>query len=172
MTGADKYVVEYWASNVLQTSYTVAGNAMSLPLNGLAANMTHYFRVGASNAMGTSFTDWTSTYTGTPPAPTLYGRKGYSDSVETVVSLTCNDVPGETQYELYQYVTNQWLRIAILPSNRTSQYLELRTNSRGGWFALKAVNSFGSSWTNMVSVTFLALGSEKSLSATKRLFCH
>jgi hypothetical protein len=148
----EKYVVEHWVSSSQYVYYTVASSATSTQINGLAPNTQHYFRVGAVNSLGTSFTEWTSVYVGAAPAPTLTVRKGYTDSVETVVSLNWNDVVGETSYQVVQYVNNSWRQVAALPSGSTSQYLELRTHSGWTWLAVLATNNFGQTWSNMVSV--------------------
>jgi hypothetical protein len=152
VSGADKYYVQHYVSASQNFYYTASAGQTSMRFDNLTPNMLHYFRVGANNAAGTSYTAWANFFSALPGSPKLEFSKRYSDATETIVNLYWNDVAGETRYTLYQYKNGAWTPIANLAANTTSRYVELANSSHGGWFALLATNSVGSTWSNVLSV--------------------
>ena len=123
------------------TSASLAANAASHPVTGLAMGATYCFRVKASNSAGSS--PWTAAMTQVTwlPAPTLNALSGVTP---IKIDLSWSNVTGNTGYKIERSLNNStWNQLATPAADAVSHSDTTVTPNQIYYYRISAKNSAG-----------------------------
>jgi fibronectin type 3 domain-containing protein len=151
VNGATAYTVQRYVNGNWTTIATVSG--LSVPVSGLSAASTNYFRVAADNAAGTGvYTNWISVLTW-PASPTNVVAQTASTSQ---INLSWSTVGGVTGYWVYyRTASSGWSLYKALAPGQTSLAVTGLTAGVTYSFEVGAFNSAGYSFSYATSATTL-----------------
>ncbi len=153
VASASEYYVQESTNNGATWSSQVFLGAYSDAIRGLSPGATYEFRVGASNASGTTFSNVLTLPT-LPSAPTLTARAVSSSEID----LSWNAVNGATQYVVLEEFSPGILApIYFSPNSSTTSIQNTKLSPDTTYtFEVAAVNASGGSDSSLVSATTLA----------------
>ncbi len=157
VAGATGYVVESGISGVYWKQNHIAGSGSgSCAVTGLSASTTYLFDVGASNTVGTTWSNVASAKTlaptPTPPAAPWLTATAVSTSQ---INLSWNSAAGATSYLVDELINSSWTQIGSQGSGSTSYAVNYLSAGTTYSFKVGASNTVGTTWSNVASAKTL-----------------
>ena len=160
---ASGYLVDEWISSAWKQIGSFGSGTTSHTVGGLSPGTTYYFDVAAYNAAGTSWANFQSVSTLSPPAAPSLKAAVVSG---TQVKLSWNKVSGASGYLVDKWVGGVWKQIGSFGSSTTSDTVSGLSSGTTYYFTVGAYNAGGVSWSNSQGVTPLSPPAAPSLKAT------
>lgn len=148
MSGATGYGIEVLTGSAWKQIIALSGTSTTYSVPNLTASTSYEFRVGATNAGGTT---WASPQTVATPAkvtPPAAPVLSVVNTSATQVKLSWGAVSGATSYTIFEWVPFYgWQSIGIVGSGTTSVLVNFTNDTS---FYITATNSAGTSSSNQV----------------------
>ena len=170
VSGATSYMVDELINGSWQQIGSTGSSSTSYAVSGLNGSTSYYFLVGATNAAGTTWSDYQSATTGVKlagiAAPTVTATAASSSQI----NLAWNGVSGATSYAVAELIGGTWKQITTVYNGGTSFSVSGLTSGTTYNFMVGATTAAGTVWSNSVSATTtglkLAASAAPTLTAT------
>ncbi|HZZ73975.1 MAG TPA: fibronectin type III domain-containing protein [Pirellulales bacterium] len=168
-SGATSYSVYELINGKSSLLTTLSATASSLSVSGLAASTTYSFQVVATNAVGSTATNWAQATT-QAAAVAVAAPKNVTATVlsPTSVQLNWSAVTGATGYYVYQLSGSSYIKVATVAAPGTTATINNLASGTTVSFYVVAYNATSTASSSMISAvlpTAAALSPPANLTA-------
>jgi hypothetical protein len=155
VAGETGYQIQSWNGTAWVNLASVGANVTTYSVTGLNPQTQYYYRVGAVNAVGTTYTAYQGVVTlaSAPAAPGSLTATAVSGSQ---VNLSWSDVAGENGYTIQSWNGSAWVNLGSVGANVTTYSVTNLNPQTQYYFRVGAFNASGVNYSAYRGVTTLA----------------